>query len=67
MDKSRGTRSVISVVYESKKEHFAELLRAYVENDLEVAEPDYVRDVLEGIGATKQDLMECGLGYLVEE
>ena len=44
---------------------FAEILRQYVENDLETAEPDYVREVLfDIIGMTKEEAETCGLGDL---
>ena len=42
--------------------------RCYVENDLEAAEPDYVRDVLESTcGLCIWELESIGLGYLKTE
>jgi len=53
--------------HEKQARRFADLLCAYVENDLAAAEPDYVRDVLEQIGLTKEEADFCGLGYLFPE
>lgn len=48
--------------------HWQEMLKSYVENDLDAAEPDYVREVLfDNIGMTKEETEACGLGYLWED
>lgn len=50
------------------KERVISILRTYVNNDMESAEPDYVREVLYDIcGCTDQELEELGLGYLIIE
>lgn len=39
---------------------------AYVENDFEAADPDYVREVLHDIcGLTDEELKEIGLGWIL--
>lgn len=50
--------------YEELKEAFV----AYVENDLECAEADYVRDVLHSVcGLSDEDLVNLGLPDMVNE
>ena len=43
---------------------FKNLFHDYVLNDVDAADPCYVRDVLDQIGCTDEDLKDCGLDCL---
>lgn len=45
-------------------EHYKEILRCYVDNDLQAATGAYVLDALEFAGATAEDIKELGFGDL---
>ena len=48
-----------------KRQHLIDIGAGYIRNDMEAAEPDYIRGVLDSLGATDEDLREIGLHELV--
>lgn len=48
-----------------KRQHLIDIGAGYIRNDMEAAEPDYVRGVLNSLGATDEDLRELGLHELI--
>ena len=49
-------------------ERLLQIARDYILNDLETADPDYVREILiDNFGCTEAELEELGLAFLIEE
>ena len=46
-------------------ERLEEILIRYIDNDLDAADPSYVREILTNVcGCTAEEIMELGLDYL---
>lgn len=49
-------------------ERIADILCRYIDNDLQSADTDYVREVIRDVcGCTSEELEDIGLSYLFEE
>lgn len=48
-------------------ERLKDMLRSYVSNDAEAAEPDYVREALSQAGCSEEEAQELGLGWIYQD